>query len=329
MATVEQAPVPLGAKRRRGRTLAQQDSRAGLTLVSPTLIITLVMVVLPVAITIVLSLQRLRLSGVRDSGLVGETLTFRNFERLLSSSGFWDIVVTTVLYAMLGTAGSIALGLGAALVVREPFRGRTVARGLMLLPWVAPIVAVAFVWQVMLHPQFGVVNAIGTERLGWGDPIPFLSQKTGDISILGLNIGVPTALLVVIAFESWRYFPFAFLFILARLQALPSELDEAARMDGATPLQRFRYITLPQLASVIALLAVLRFIMTFSKFDDVYLLTGGGAGTQVLGVQVYDFLTARNDVGSSAAVAVVMALIMSLFLGIYLRWFAAPEEERA
>ena len=77
-------------------------------------------------------------------------------------------------------------------------------------------------------------------------------------------------MLTVIAFEIWRYFPFAFLFLLARLQAVPDGLEEAARVDGATPTQQFRYILLPQLMPVIALLSVLRFIMTFNKFDDVY-----------------------------------------------------------
>ena len=109
---------------------------------------------------------------------------------------------------------------------------------------------------------------------------------------------MPTALLVVIVFESWKSFPFAFLFILARLQAVPGDIEEAAKVDGATPTQVFRYILLPQLAGVIALIAVLRFIFTFNAFDEIYLLTGGGAGTEVLATQVYSFLTARNDVGA-------------------------------
>jgi multiple sugar transport system permease protein len=196
--------------------------------------------------------------------------------------------------------------------VREAFPGRTLVRASMLLPWVAPIVAVTFAWQVLLSPQFGFVNAMGEKLLGWDRPVPFLSQNS-------------TALATVIVFEAWRYFPFAFLFILARLQALPRELEEAARVDGATPTQSFRHIVLPQLGSVIALLCVLRFIMTFNKFDDVYLLTNGGAGTKVLAVQVYDYLTARNDVGASAAVGIVMAVIMSVFLVIYLRFFAARD----
>ena len=140
---------------------------------------------------------------------------------------------------------------------------------------------------------------------------------------------IPLALLTVIAFECWRYFPFAFLFILARLQAVPSVLEEAATVDGATPLQRFRHILLPQLMPVIALLCVLRFIMTFNKFDDVYLLTGGGAGTDVAAVRVYDFLTARYDVGAAAAQALVLAVSLMILLGFYFKFFGNKVQEEA
>ena len=192
----------------------------------------------------------------------------------------------------------------------------------MLLPWVAPVVAVTFIWRVMLSPQLGFVNAFGTDMLGWDSPIPFLSQEEGTITLFGLSLGVPTALLVVIVFESWKSFPFAFLFILARLQAVPGDIEEAARVDGATPTQVFRHILLPQLMGVIALIAVLRFIFTFNAFDEIYLLTGGGAGTEVLATQVYSFLTARNDVGASAAVAMFMAAVLAIFLVLYLKFFA-------
>ena len=138
---------------------------------------------------------------------------------------------------------------------------------------------------------------------------------------------MPTALLMVILFEAWKSFPFAFLFILARLQAVPGDIEEAARVDGATPTQVFRHIILPQLMGVIALIAVLRFIFTFNAFDEIYLLTGGGAGTEVLATQVYSFLTARNDVGASAAVAMFMAAVLAMLLLVYLRFFG--ERERA
>jgi multiple sugar transport system permease protein len=197
----------------------------------------------------------------------------------------------------------------------------------MLLPYVAPVVAVTFVWQTMLNPQFGIVNAVGTGLLGWDDPIAFLSQRVGTVSLFGFDVEVPVALLTVMVFETWRYFPFAFLFLTARLSALPAELEEAARMDGATVSQRFRYVVFPQLLPTVALLAVLRFIFTFNEFDDIYLLTGGAAGTEVVSVRVYNLLTARGDIGASAAQALVLALVLIVLLGLYFRFVGRPTGE--
>jgi multiple sugar transport system permease protein len=313
-------------RRARGSTRARRESRAGLAFVSPTVIVVVVMVVLPVLWAFLLAFQRVRLSGIRRLDVFGGDYTLRNFDLLFSSSQFLDVIKTTLLFSVFGTTGAIGLGLIAALLVRSSFPGRGLVRGVMLLPWVAPVVAIAFVWQVLLSPQLGFVNAVGTDVLGWNAPIPFLSQEHGNLSLFGLSVGVPTALLVVIVFESWRSFPFAFLFILARLQAVSPELEEAARVDGATPTQVFRHIVLPQLMPVIALLAALRFIFTFNDFDEIYLLTGGGAGTQVLATQVYAYLSARNDVGASAAVATFMAAVLVVLLFLYLRVFAKREE---
>ncbi|MGC4771762.1 carbohydrate ABC transporter permease [Micromonospora sp. DT44] len=293
--------------RRRPLTLRRRESRAGLALVAPTLLVTIVVIGIPIVWTVVLAFQRVRLATLRKTGLFGE-LTLDNIDRVLHTPGFADTLWVTLLYSVGGTVGSIVLGLVAALVVRRPFRGRTLVRASMLLPYVAPVVAVTFVWQVMLDPQLGIVNHWGQRLLGWDAPVPFLTQES-------------TALATVITFEAWRYFPFAFLFLLARLQAVPGELEEAARVDGATPTQRFRHILLPQLLPVIALLGMLRFIMTFNKFDDVYLLTGGAAGTEVVSVRVYEFLTARTDVGAAAAQAVVLAVVLIVFVLIYLRFF--------
>ncbi|MEV7986604.1 sugar ABC transporter permease [Micromonospora sp. NPDC085948] len=298
---------PGRAGRRRPLTLRRRESRAGLALVAPTLLVTLTVIGIPIVWTVVLAFQRVRLATLRKTGLFGE-FSMDNFDRVLHTPGFAETLWVTLIYSIGGTVGSILLGLVAALVVRRPFRGRTLVRASMLLPYVAPVVAVTFVWQVMLDPQLGIVNAWGQRLLGWDAPVPFLSQES-------------TALTTVIAFEAWRYFPFAFLFLLARLQAVPGELEEAARVDGATPTQRFRHILLPQLLPVIALLGVLRFIMTFNKFDDVYLLTGGAAGTEVVSVRVYEFLTARTDIGAASAQAVVLAVVLIVFVVIYLRFF--------
>jgi len=315
-------------KRRARDTRARRDSRAGVALVSPTVIVVVVMVVLPVLWALLLSFQRIRLLQIRRLDLIGGEYTLRNYDLLLSSSDFFVTVRTTLYYSVFGTLGAILLGLAAALLVRRAFRGRAVVRGVLLLPYVAPVVAVAFIWQVLLSPQLGFVNAVGTDVLGWDSPIPFLSQERGTITLFGLSIGVPTALLMVICFEAWKSFPFAFLFILARLQAAPAELEEAAKVDGATPTQIFRHIILPQLMGVIALIAVLRFIWTFNAFDEIYLLTGGGAGTQVLATQVYSFLTARSDVGASAAVAMFMAAVLAVVLLVYLRFFGDRDRQQ-
>ncbi|WP_433133197.1 carbohydrate ABC transporter permease [Micromonospora sp. CA-240977] len=298
---------PGRADRRRPLTLRRRESRAGLALVAPTLLVTIAVIGIPIVWTVVLAFQRVRLATLRKTGLFGD-FTIDNFDRVLHTPGFAETLWVTLIYSIGGTVGSIVLGLVAALVVRRPFRGRTLVRASMLLPYVAPVVAVTFVWQVMLDPQLGIVNAWGQRLLGWDAPVPFLSQES-------------TALTTVIAFEAWRYFPFAFLFLLARLQAVPGDLEEAARVDGATPTQRFRHILLPQLLPVIALLGVLRFIMTFNKFDDVYLLTGGAAGTEVVSVRVYEFLTARTDIGAASAQAVVLAVVLIVFVLIYLRFF--------
>jgi multiple sugar transport system permease protein len=320
------AKAGAGKPGRRGPTLAQQEARAGLTLLSPTLVVVLVMVVVPILWTIVIAFQDLRLRNLRTR-LFDFQFTLDNFQTVLTSPGFLEALKVTLIYSIVGTVLSIGLGLVAALVVRKPFRGRTFVRATMLLPYVAPVVAVTFVWQIMLNPELGIINAIGSDFLGWDSRTPFLEQETGTLSILGFDLGVPTALIVVILYQAWRYFPFSFLFILARLQALPGELDEAARVDGATPLQRFWRITLPQLQGVIALLTVLRFIWTFNEFDDIYLLTQGGAGTEVVSVRVFRYLTGRGDIGAAAALSLVLAVLLAGLLFLYFRFFVGRVEE--
>jgi multiple sugar transport system permease protein len=271
----------------------------------------LVLVVLPILWTVVLAFQDLRLIQLRTAGLFGD-YTFDNFADVFGSPGFWSSLVTTLVYASGGTAASIGLGLVAALALRRGFRGRTLVRASLLVPYVAPVVAATFVWGVMLNPQFGIVNEVGTGLLGWDEPIAFLTER-------------PSALLTVIVFEMWRSFPFAFLFITARLQAAPATLEEAARVDGATPTQLFRHIVWPQLLPTIAVLALLRFIWTFNNFDDIYLLTGGGAGTEVISVRVFDYLINRGDIGAASAQALVLSAVLLVLVTVYYR-FAAKDE---
>jgi multiple sugar transport system permease protein len=324
-ATLE-SPEPKGEPpRRRARSArAREDARTGYLLISPTVVIVAVMVVLPILWTFSLAFQQVRLLNLSTAGFIGD-YSLDNFRSVLTAPGFTDALVNTLVYSVLGTACAIGLGLVAALALRRPFRGRGVVRACMLLPYVAPVVAATFLWKTMLNSQFGIVNHYGTMLLGWDEPIPFLSSSEAP-SLFGLELPVSTAMLTVVLFEGWRSFPFAFLFLTARIQGIPESLEEAAVVDGATPLQRFRFIVLPQLMPTIAVLTVLRFIWTFNNFDDIYLLTGGGAGTQVVTVRVFDYLINRGDIGSAAAMALVLAAILTVLVAVYLKLFGRREE---
>ena len=175
----------------------------------------------------------------------------------------------------------------------------------------------------MLNPQYGIVNA-WLERLGF-QSVNFLLQQSVELTVLGATVRLPLAFSMVVLFEAWRSFPFAFLFILAALQSIPSDLEEAARVDGATVSQRFFYVILPQLRGVFAVLFLLRFIWTFNAFDEIYLLTGGAAGTEVISVQIYEWLFGRSDVGAAAALSIVLAATLALSLAVYFRWFYREE----
>ena len=262
--------------------------------------------------------------GNAPNVLTNTVFTLRNFTRVFRSAEFWPTLRTTLWYTIFGTLGSILLGLFAAQLLNAQFFGQGLLRGLFLFPYVAPVIAVAFTWSFLLDPLSGAVNALGTRFGLLGEAVNFLGQRSVGVNLFGATLELPLALSTVIAFEAWRYFPFAFLFILARFQAIPRDMYEAADVDGASPLQQFWYITLPQLVGILATLFLLRFIWTFNKFDDIFLLTGGAAGTKTLTVQVYDQAFALADIGAGAAVAVVLFLILALFMVLYFRY--APEE---
>jgi multiple sugar transport system permease protein len=308
----------------RGRSArSREDRRTGYLLITPTVVIVFAMVILPIVWTISLAFQQVRLLNLREAGFFGD-YSLENFSDVLTSPGFVDALVTTLIYSVAGTACAIGLGLLAALALRTPFRGRGLVRACMLVPYVAPVVAATFVWSTMLNPQFGVTNHYLTQLLWFDEPIAWLSSRE-NLSVFGVDLHISTALFTVVMFEAWRSFPFAFLFLTARIQAIPDSLEEAAMVDGATPTQRFRHIVLPQLLPTIAVLTVLRFIWTFNNFDDIYLLTGGGAGTEVVSIRVFNYLIARGDIGAASAQALVLAGVLIVLVAVYLR-FAAREE---
>ena len=251
-------------------------------------------------------------TGVASNILTNSTFTVANFQRIFSGDEFFDVLWVTLLYTVFGTIGALVVGLFAALLLNKTFRGRGILRGLYLFPYVAPIIAVAFTWLVLFDPFSGSANALLIQMGVTTQAINFFGER-------------PLALIMVTIFEIWRYFPLTFLFILARMQNIDSDMYEAANMDGASPFQQFWYLSLPHLVGIISILFLLRFIWTFNKFDDIFLLTGGNAGTRTLTVNVYEQAFAISNIGAGAAVAVVIFVCLLTFSAVFLKYISREE----
>ena len=258
--------------------------------------------------------------------LTSLSFTLANFKKIFSADEFWLVLRVSFYYTIFGTLGALVLGLFAAQILNSSFFGRPVLRGLFLFPYVAPVIAVAFAWVLLLDAgPGGTFNAM-LEQMGITEgPINFLGQKHIEFEVLGFTWKFPMALTTVIAFEAWRYFPLSFLFILARMQSISTDMYEAAEMDGATPLQQFWYLSLPQLVGILSVLFLLRFIWTFNKFDDIFLLTGGAAGTRTLTVDVYEQAFAVSNLGAGAAVAVVVFVVLLSFAILFFKF--SPQDD--
>jgi multiple sugar transport system permease protein len=297
-------------KRYKGRQA--QETRLAWMLISPTALIVLGIVVFPAFFSVWVSFHDVGLHNLNDvfhAPFVG----WENYQKVFSDFAFkfqgmqsWGAAVTSIVYSFAGTILTLTVGLIAALLLNRPFRGRGLTRAIFLFPYVAPVVSIAFVWRWILDPRpSGVLNDI-LMRLN------IIELPKAYLATRGL------ALLIVILFEAWRYFPFAMLMILARLQAIDSTLYEAADVDGANVFHKFWYITLPELRYVIGAIFLLRLMWTFNKFDDIFLLTGGGFGTKVLPVLTYEFSFRLFDFGRGAATAMILLVILVVFIAFYI-----------
>ena len=251
-------------------------------------------------------------TGAASSVLTNATFTLENFARIFDGEEFFEVLWVTVFYTVFGTIGALVVGLFAALLLNKSFRGQGILRGLYLFPYVAPVIAVAFAWLILFDPFSGSANALLVQMGVSDQAINFFGER-------------PLALIMVTVFEIWRYFPLSFLFILARMQSIDGDMYEAADMDGASPFQQFWYLSVPQLLGILSVLFLLRFIWTFNKFDDIFLLTGGNAGTRTLTVNVYEQAFAVSNIGAGAAVAVVIFGCLLTFSLFFLKYVSREE----
>jgi multiple sugar transport system permease protein len=290
----------------RTRTLQEREARLAYALIIPTFAIVAGLVIFPAFFNVWISFHDIGLDNLNDV-FRAPFVALENYQRVVNDYAFPEALTTSLIYSFAATLASIGVGLAAALVLNQRFRGRGLVRAIFLFPYIAPVISAAFIWKWIFDPTVrGVVN--------WGlMNIGALEEPLGWFGKTGL------ALVMVIIFEAWRYFPFAMLMILARLQAIDVTLYEAAVVDGANVWHKFRFITLPELRYVLGTLFLLRLMWTFNKFDDIFLLTSGGFGTKVLPVLTYEFSFKLFDFGRGAATAMVLFVTLIVFMLVYVK----------
>lgn len=246
-------------------------------------------------------------------GRPGQFIGLENYEMLWTDSVFWLSVFNTVLYTAVASVLKFALGLWLALLLNENLPFKSFFRAIVLLPWVVPTVlsAIAFWW--IFDSQFSVISW-ALMKFGWIDrPINFLGDSfNARASVISANV--------------WRGIPFVAISLLAGLQTISPSLQEAASLDGATSWQRFRFVTLPMLTPIIAVVMTFSVLFTFTDFQLIYVLTKGGPvnATHLMATLSFQRGIPGGQLGEGAAIAVAMvpfllAAILFSFFGLQRR----------
>jgi multiple sugar transport system permease protein len=230
-----------------------------------------------------------------------------NYRRLIHDDLFWGTVKTTLEYTGFVVVLSLLIGLGTALLMNAAFKGRGVMRAVLTTPWAFPDVptTIAFLW--MLNPTFGVANVFAR----W---LPWVHDNPQWLNSEKLALGC------VIVITVWKGFPFYGLVILAALQTVPGSLYEAARVDGASPWGRFRYVTIPAILPTLSLLAILSSIFAIQQFTLIYLTTGGGpvTATSTLAIDIYQQAFRFYDFNYASTVAAAGVLTSALAVVLFI-----------
>jgi multiple sugar transport system permease protein len=301
------ARPPLGSRSLLGRLL---DQHLGVILLLPSALTFLVLLVFPLGYGIYTSfLQR----HVLDPE--GVWVGLANYAWLFSNAEFWHSLWLSSLWAGVAVGLQIILGTAVALILHQPFKGRSLVRGLVLFPYMMPVVSVILVWMLLYNALYGVLNWLLVQSGIVDAPIAWLSQP-GSAFWAVVYVGV------------WKYFPFVVVIVLARLQVIPQDLYEAARIDGAGAIARFIDITLHQIKDVLLVIALLRTIFMFNNFEIIFLLTGGGPlrSTMTLPILVYEQAFGLYEMGRGSAIAVVMFLILIAVMTIYFAFLRKEQE---
>jgi len=299
---------------RRARPLLSMRARTLLTgyaYLVPAALCLLATVVVPIAKAIQMSLYNDVLFKPQDYRFIG----LANYMRLAQDPVFWLTLWNSFVWVFGSVVLQFVAGFAAALLLHQAFTGRAVVRTVVLLPWIIPGVVVGLIWEWLYQPNYGVINDL-LINAGWlHDRVAWLSNPD-------------LAMAAVVFTNVWRGIPFFAIMLLAGLQAVPEELYEAARIDGAGVLDRFWHVTLPLMRPIIVVATATRIIWTFNYADLIFVMTSGGPANATQITSTYTLLQAYSnlDFGYAAALSVVLLLVMLAFTAAYLRVTKGVEE---
>lgn len=285
-------------------SLQQREQRQAWVLLAPMLLVMFLLTGWPLFRTIWLSFTDAALIG---SDGAANLIGFDNYLYALTDPDFVASIGRTLYFTVVSVVIEGVIGVLVALLLNQRFYGRNVLRVLVILPWALPTIVNAMMWRLNFNPDYGSINALLTQL--------------GVMDHYRSWLGTPTsALNAVMLADIWKNYPLVTLLVLAAMQSIPDDLYEAARLDGASALRRFRAITLPAIAGPLSVALVLRTIDAFKIFDIIYVMTHGGPmdSTKTLSFFVYQESFSYLRAGSGAAYAILMTLMCSLLIAIYM-----------
>jgi multiple sugar transport system permease protein len=300
---MEASTARLGRRWSRGkRRYGSGERRLARAMLAPSLIVMALVAAYPIGYAIWLSLNEY---SVRVPGL-SRFAGFDNYSEAFSSPQFWDAVTVTFLFTVISVGLELLVGLGMALAMHEAFRGRAILRTVVLIPWAVLTVVSAITWRTIFEPNLGLAPQV----------LSALGLPGADVVWLG-ETGWSMAVMVLA--DVWKTAPFMALLLLAGLQVIPNDVYDAAKVDGATTLQRFRSITLPLLAPAILVALIFRTLDALRIFDLPYVLTRGANDTTTLSLLSYQELTTNRLIGYGSALSVLTFAIVMGVSFLYIR----------
>ena len=280
--------------------MSSRRSLLGWLLVAPATIGVVCFLVLPVVLAFAVSLFDWDLLGTRD--FVG----LENYRSLLADGALTNSLLVTAVFTLIAVPLSLALGLVLATQLVRALPGSAVVRVIVVLPWVCAPLALGVVWSWILQPSSGALNQLLGVRVEW--------------------LTDPTLALPAVAFVAiWQNVGYISLFFQAGLSRIPTSIYEAARLDGAGPVQTLWHMTIPLLRPTTFFLAITQVVASFQVFDMVYSLTGGGPRhrTEVIASLIFHEAFTGSHLGRASAVAVVLFLLLVVITLVQQRWFSS------